>query len=54
MYQAPYARTWAQAMALGLYPTHAPETLNLLAVMSDEIWWVSCRTRQRYRWCCFA
>lgn len=36
---APYTKTWAQAMALGLQPAALPETLNLLAIGSDEVWY---------------
>ena len=38
---APYRRTWASAMALGASPLALPETLRLLAVASDEIWWAA-------------
>jgi ubiquinone biosynthesis protein COQ9 len=38
---APYRRTWAGAMALGASPLALPETLRLLAVASDEIWWAA-------------
>ena len=40
-YFAPYRRTWAGAMALGASPLALPETLRLLAVASDEIWWAA-------------
>jgi hypothetical protein len=36
---APLARTWPQAMALGLAPAALPTTLRLLAELSDELWW---------------
>ena len=39
MYLAPYMRCWAQAMALGIYPSNVKDTLYNLAVMVDEIWW---------------
>jgi ubiquinone biosynthesis protein COQ9 len=38
---APHRTTWASAMALGAAPTALPETLRLLAIAADEIWWAA-------------
>lgn len=38
-YLARYHKAWPQAMALALQPAALPETLQLLAVAADEIWY---------------
>jgi ubiquinone biosynthesis protein COQ9 len=38
---APYRATWASAMALGAAPHALPETLRLLGIAADEIWWAA-------------
>jgi ubiquinone biosynthesis protein COQ9 len=38
---APYGSGWAAAMALGAAPRALPETLRLLAIAADEIWWAA-------------
>jgi ubiquinone biosynthesis protein COQ9 len=36
--QAPYAASWAQAMALGALPANLPNTLRAQAELVDEMW----------------